>query len=523
MRKIYHFCCILAILAATSCQDYGNKYYTHELEKIDHRQNRELARREIMALGNEIASYPEHIKMYYTLLANELRDDSVPNRDMNAARQLIEYYEKTDDKEKLIRSYIIAGKIFANCNDGPRALSYYYMAEELMVSQDNPDLQNSLYARMAYLFLHHNMPDQARVYANRFLRNSKQLNDTLGMIQALRYISDSYQHMPDIIQARLYEAYQLARQSHRHDQQEELMVDIASNYCDNENYKMSLKYLRPLIKNTNHRIDALLAKSYYNIGIRDSALFFAQRALENGNSLSKRDAHEVLARLAIHQGLRDSAESHFLKYKELNNDLNRITSNETIAQMDAFYHNQKQAEENARLRFDISHKQNVIVIVIACLIVLAILFGTYIQRHRRKQELMTLRIQQLEEYKLSYEKADKEELVHTEQSIRQTDIYQRLAVMEEPEHPTDEDWQSLSDAVSHAYPQFSSRLFSLCSLSPHEHHVCLLLKAGFEPARIASLTLRSKAAVSTVRSRLYEKAFGKKGSAKDWDEVIRTL
>ena len=91
MRKIYHFCCILAILAATSCQDYGNKYYTHELEKIDHRQNRELARREIMALGNEIASYPEHIKMYYTLLANKLRDDSVPNRDMNAARQLIEY------------------------------------------------------------------------------------------------------------------------------------------------------------------------------------------------------------------------------------------------------------------------------------------------------------------------------------------------------------------------------------------------------------------------------------------------
>jgi hypothetical protein len=51
----------------------------------------------------------------------------------------------------------------------------------------------------------------------------------------------------------------------------------------------------------------------------------------------------------------------------------------------------------------------------------------------------------------------------------------------------------------------------------------MLLKAGFEPVRIATLTLRSKAAISTVRSRLYEKTFGKKASAKDWDEVIRTL
>ena len=521
--KTYLIYCLTVILMTTGCHEFGNNYYTHELKKIDHRQNRELALREIVALKDEIASYPEHIKMYYLLLANELSDDSVPNRDMEAARQLVEYYGKAGDREKQIRSYIIAGKIFANCNDGPRALSYYYMAEELIDGENYPDLQNRLYDRMAYLLLHHNMPDQARTYATRLLNCSNEQKDTTGMIQALRYISDSYQHMPGIIQARLDEAYQLAKQSHRYNLQKELMVDIASNYCDNENYKMAMKYLRPLTKNTNHRIDALLAKSYYNIGIRDSALFYAQRALEKGNSLSKRDAHEVLARLAIHQGQRDSAESHFLKYKELNDDLNRITSNKTIAQMDAFYHNQKQTEENARLRFDLSHKQNIIVISFACLAVMIILFGTYIQRHRRKQELMTLRIQQLEEYKLSYEKADKKELAHTEQSIRQTDIYQHLVMMEEPEHPTDEDWQKLADAIAQAYPQFPSRLFSLCSVSSHEYHVCLLLKAGFEPARIASLTLRSKAAVSTVRSRLYEKAFGKKGSAKDWDEVIRTM
>ena len=168
-------------------------------------------------------------------------------------------------------------------------------------------------------------------------------------------------------------------------------------------------------------------------------------------------------------------------------------------------------------------KQIWIIFIVAFLIVLLVLFATYIQRHRRRQELMALRIQQLEEYRLSYEKTNKDEIIHTEQSIRQTPIFQRLAMMDESDHPTDEDWQSLSDAINQTYPQFSSRLFSLCSLSPHEYRVCLLLKAGFEPVRISILTFRSKAAISVVRSRLYEKAFGKKGSAKDWDEVIKTL
>ena len=380
---------------------------------------------------------------------------------------------------------------------------------------------------MAYLFLHHNMPEQARTYATRYLNYCRYQKDTLGMIKALSYISETIMQVPGARLAALNEALQLTEKAGLQKEHIDVMISMASCYCDNEHYHSALPYLRPLIgqlpKDGNMRADALLAKVYYNIGIKDSALFFAQRALNNGNSISKRDAHEILAHLAITQGKREAAEEHFTKYKELNDELNRIASNEAIAQADAFYHNQKQTEENARLRFDVSHKQNVIVIFIACLSVMIILFGTYIQRHRRKQELMALRIQQLEEYKLSYEKADKAELINTEQSIRQTEVYQRLAVMEESEHPTDEDWQALADAISKAYPQFSSRLFSLCKVSSHEYHVCLLLKAGFEPVRIATLTLRSKAAVSTVRSRLYEKAFGKKGSAKDWDEVIQTL
>ena len=528
MKKVILVLEYVVIVAMTiSCQDYGNKHYYYELEKIDHRQNRELARREIAALKDEIASYPDYIKMYHLLLTAELNEEVKPYRDMEVARQLVNYYKEYTDRDKLVRSYIIAGQIFANCNDGPQALAYYHAAEDMIDYDKNPDLLNRLYARMAYLFLHHNMPEQARIYATRYLNYSCSHKDTLGMIKALGYISETIIRVPGSRLATLNEALRLTEEAGLFKEHNEMIISIASCYCDNEHYHSALPYLRPLagklLKGEDHRVDALLARVYYHIGRTDSAYIFSQRALANGNSVSKRDAHEVMAHLAILQGERDAAEEHFTKYKELNDALNRIQNSEAIAQMDAFYHNQKQAEENARLRFENSHKQNVIVIVIACLVVLIILFGTYVQLHRRRRELMALRIQQLGEFKLAYEHSDENERHQTERSIRQSVIYQRLATMAESDHPSDADWKSLADAVNLAYPKFTPRLLSLCRMTSHEYHVCLLLKAGFEPVRMATLTLRSKAAVSTVRSRLYEKAFGKKGSAKDWDEVIRTL
>lgn len=528
-RHLYLLYTILLLLMAISCQDYGNKHYYHELEKIDHRHNRDLARREIMALKDEIASYPDHIKMYHQLLVAELNDEILPYRNLDVARCLVNYYEKSNDRDKLIRSYTVAGRIFANCNDGPKAIEYYHKAENMLAPKDNSGIKNRLYQHLASLLVQHNMINEARRYANRVGYACQEAHDTLGVINALIVLGECNRRsmMPHNEIANLREAQELAQQSGRHDLSLELKLSIAQALYNMRSYQESLKsalsLLTSLPKTKTHRVNALLSQIYYVLGQNDSAYQYGMQVMDDGNSISKRDAHKVLAHLCILRGDKAAAEEHLNHYIELNDELNHIENSEAIAHADAFYHNQKQAEENAQLRSDNQQKQIYIILTIATIIVLLVVLATYIQRHRRKQELMALRIQQLEDYKLSYEKADKKELANTEQSIRQTNIYQRLVMMEEPNHPADEDWQMLADAVNQAYPQFSSRLFSLCSLSSHEYHVCLLLKAGFEPVRIATLTLRSKAAVSTVRSRLYEKAFGKKGSAKDWDEVILTL
>ena len=517
-----------AITMLSGCHYSGNEYYYHELDKIDHRHNRDLARKELAQLKGQTDNCADYVKHYYMLLTLEMNDEQSPERNFKAADEIVDYYEEVGDKKKLIRSYIIAGSIAANCSDGPKAIAYYHKAEELLPTEITPQ-HIDLYERMVKLLLRQNMPDMANRYANYILHYAENQGDTLSMIHAMRYISQSFkmERVPRGMLSYLNDAFVLATKAGLFDEQDELRFDMASYYCESGKYNAAKGLALPLkdkqMQGGRHKVDALLASVYYHTGRIDSALYFGQRVMEEGNSVSKRDVHEILTHIAIKQGKAAEAEDHFTRYKELNDELNFIANNEAIAQADAFYNNQKQAEENVQLKADNHFKQIIIIIGIAFVVIIVVLFATYIQRHRRRQELMEMRIQHLQQLKKNYDKTDVEEIKRAEQTIESTEIWQRLATMSDNEHPTDDDWINLSEAIDEVYDGFTGRLMHLCHPSTHELHVSLLLKAGFEPVRIATLTLRSKAAISTVRSRLYEKTFGKKASAKDWDEVIRTL
>ena len=120
------FAALLCAFLMTSCHQTGHDYYSHELEKIDHRQNKELARKEVVAIKDEIARQSEDLRMYHLLLIAEMNDEVRPYRNLETARRLVDYYENAGDRQKLLRSYIIAGQIYANCNDSPKALGFFH-------------------------------------------------------------------------------------------------------------------------------------------------------------------------------------------------------------------------------------------------------------------------------------------------------------------------------------------------------------------------------------------------------------
>lgn len=106
------------------------------------------------------------------------------------------------------------------------------------------------------------------------------------------------------------------------------------------------------------------------------------------------------------------------------------------------------------------------------------------------------------------------------QSPWYTELTRRLSA---GEHLSDDDWTEVAHQVRRICPAFRSRLYELCRLSDTEYRVCLLLKLSIAPSEIATALCKEKSTISSIRSRLFAKVFGKKGSSKDWDEFIKSL
>lgn len=113
---------------------------------------------------------------------------------------------------------------------------------------------------------------------------------------------------------------------------------------------------------------------------------------------------------------------------------------------------------------------------------------------------------------------------HSEQAFIHSDYYLTLRrrLYEEPPLKPDE-WKELETQMKSAYPQFFRNLTEKCQLSEVELRVCILTKLGIPPSAIAIHTCREYSSISSIRSRLYYKMFGKKGGAKDLDEYIINL
>ena len=128
------------------------------------------------------------------------------------------------------------------------------------------------------------------------------------------------------------------------------------------------------------------------------------------------------------------------------------------------------------------------------------------------------------DYANTMARIENEKRERAESDIFSSDIYLKIKrLIAEDRTMSEEDWQQLALLVDGIYSGFTEKLYSLYKLSVNDYRVCLLVKIHVLPKDIASLTAHSKESVSTSRSRLYQKVFGKKGSAKEWDDFLLSL
>ena len=144
--------------------------------------------------------------------------------------------------------------------------------------------------------------------------------------------------------------------------------------------------------------------------------------------------------------------------------------------------------------------------------------------NRRDKRQLQLQLQQLQEVRENRPQAVRQVVATVENKFFASDEYVALKRrMASGQLMKAEEWLSVEQHLKTVYPGFISQLRSLYLMSDLEYHTCLLIKLRIAPKDIAAVLAREMSTISTDRSRLYNKVFGRKGGVKEWDDFILSI
>ena len=156
-------------------------------------------------------------------------------------------------------------------------------------------------------------------------------------------------------------------------------------------------------------------------------------------------------------------------------------------------------------------------------LVVMIIANLAVAGHRAKRQLQ-LQLQQILEVQENRSQGVKEAVKTMENDFFASDAYanlqKRISTGQRLKEP---DWADIEEQLKKVYPGFTSQLRSLYPMSELEYQVCQLIKLRIAPSDIACVLSRDASTISTVRSRLYKKVFGRKGSTRQWDDFILSM
>jgi tetratricopeptide (TPR) repeat protein len=459
------------------------------------------------------------------------------------ARALAAYYERHGDAAHRARAFYLAGRVCSDLKDAPQALDYFQKSvetvvgkasgrEEMLRSADDGllPLLATTYSQMGSLFFEQQVTDEALDAYRQAYRCDSLLGDTAAMVYDLRDIGNTYRggEPEDSCLHYFQQALLLAQAIGDDTLAADVQSQLAAYYVWHDQYDRARQLLEPALaiddEAARSGIYSIAAELCMRTGQLDSAKHYYRALVSEGTIFAKQGAYRGLADIAMKQNQPGEALRCLRLFEEATDSVTAITDGEALRRIHALYNYQLRERENHELRLSNARGRMILIVAICALVLLMALLVAGVQFYRRKRLLFALRLERLERLLEQKSQAVAQVAAPARPDLRGSDVYQRFDRMSQlGSLPADGDWQELEQLVNRAFPDFTQRLFSFCRLSSHEYHVCLLQKLGIPPQSIGFLTAHTRQSISNTRARLYQKAFGQKGRAAQWDEFIDSL
>lgn len=167
---------------------------------------------------------------------------------------------------------------------------------------------------------------------------------------------------------------------------------------------------------------------------------------------------------------------------------------------------------------------NKLVYAIIATVMLVIVIAQIAITNRRARRRLQLQLQQILEEHDERPQPVRQAIASVESDYFDSADYQALQKrIATGQRLKEEEWTGVEAQLKTVYPGFTSQLRNLYPMSELEYQTCLLIKLRIAPKDIASVLSRDMSTISTVRSRLYQKVFGRKGGTHEWDEFVLSI
>ena len=530
-----------------------------------------------------ISTWPEATRMRYHLMHIKALDKAYLDITGDTLMPtVLSYYKSRNDRRFLPEAYFYSGRFCADIGDAPQAMEYYNQAlqasEETEQTRQIKIVQAVIYSQMGVVCHTQNLIDDALYYAQKAYTCDSMLNRFTGMVYDLCDMADRYAFKGEYDQALLSaeKAGQIADSNHSKQMLSKALLAKASVYDLMGCYKESLDALKRAIPNLEKRAlcDAYYSLSYlyHFFGELDTAAYYYDKMVNGGNSLQKVVAHKGLAQIALAQNHYELADSLYYESFYAYDAWRTQTQSDATKRVLQVYNYQLQEKKAKDLDEKSERQQMQIYLLVCSLILLAVLLYLFFNRYktlqqekrdqairfklyeaelyRRSEEYIQANLRKIEELetqrqhtdeqneslrkqivsqKQMLEAANKQVLALREQEaarqnmLRSSDMNKQLKTMvQKHEQLSDEFRSNLETTLIQIHPGFMEKLNSM-HLNATERYICILLKMELSPGEIAPLIGRQLSSVTSARTRMYQKIFGKKGDPRLWDEYIRSL
>ncbi|MDH6358998.1 tetratricopeptide repeat protein [Parabacteroides sp. PF5-9] len=510
---------------------------------------------------------------YWCLLLTQAHDKNYFTHTSDSLIKIaVDHFEQTKDIKRKTLAYYYQATVFQDLGDALRAQEYYLKALDAGKNTGDHALLGRIYSNIGTLYLFQNMDDMARDFQLNALPHFEEEKDSLSLGLVLRNLGRIYTSKNQMDSAIYY--YESALPLARENSRSTIYGDLGGLYGRCKDYPKAFMYIFNAIDclgeyDEHYPIYLTLADLYYETHQPDSAIVYLSESIKSPNLATQVGSYSVLAKIEEDRGNWPLYGKYQQERIRLRDSLTNAYQIENLQHMQSLF-NYQQVEKEKMFYLQEAQQKNVymyqLLILIGCLIVLlVVMYFIYTNKKQKEQKqaeqqqrFLIQQHQQTEAFLLEKETmvnklerllaSGKEEFIYTQKALivaqRQileaemkknkalelgqhsrdnkffkSDFYQQFTTS--PNRISDEAWLELMAWLDLVYADFTRRLKGLCpTMSEKELRICCLVKVDIHVRRIAEIVCMTSQGVSNVRSRLYTRLTGQKGSAVDFDNFI---